>query len=190
MGDAEFNELATLFSVQQATDQVDPYAVLGVGRTATAGEIRAAYHDLATRYHPDRHQGNPLATLAGEKLTELNRAYEALSTPTEMSRPPRARTRAARAYQATTGEGIATPVERTPRKYGSLILLVALIPLVIRFGDATARTLRSFIVELLGGLALIEDSSVAAVVATLVLTVALLFRVRHKEAVKRGKTVA
>src|SRR3569832_2467849 len=59
----------------------DPYAVLGVARAATPAEIRAAYHALVAQYHPDRHQGNPLAALASEKLVELNVAYEALSDP-------------------------------------------------------------------------------------------------------------
>ena len=59
----------------------DPYAVLGVPRSASQGAIRAAYRALAAKYHPDRHQGNPLNDLAAEKLTELNRAYEILSDP-------------------------------------------------------------------------------------------------------------
>jgi curved DNA-binding protein CbpA len=59
----------------------DPYAVLGVPRNASQSEIRAAYRALAAKYHPDRHQGNPLNDLAAEKLTELNLAYEILSDP-------------------------------------------------------------------------------------------------------------
>jgi len=59
----------------------DPYAVLGVARHASLAEIRAAYRALAAKYHPDRHQGNPLNDLAAEKLAELNRAYEILSDP-------------------------------------------------------------------------------------------------------------
>ena len=57
------------------------YEVLGVSQTASAAEIRAAYHDLAARYHPDRHDGNALADLATEKLASLNAAYEVLSDP-------------------------------------------------------------------------------------------------------------
>jgi curved DNA-binding protein CbpA len=46
----------------------DPYSVLGVARTASDSEIRAAYHALVAKYHPDRYQGNPLEDLANEKL--------------------------------------------------------------------------------------------------------------------------
>lgn len=35
-------------------DRVDYYALLGVARSASADAIRAAFHDLARRYHPDR----------------------------------------------------------------------------------------------------------------------------------------
>jgi hypothetical protein len=64
-----------------STDDFDPYAVLGVPRTATEAEIRAAYRELVAKYHPDRHQGNPLEGLAAAKLAEINRAYEILSDP-------------------------------------------------------------------------------------------------------------
>lgn len=53
----------------------DPYAVLGVVRTATEHEIRAAYRALVARYHPDRHQDKPLKELASAKLAEINRAH-------------------------------------------------------------------------------------------------------------------
>ncbi|HET6147899.1 MAG TPA: J domain-containing protein [Polyangia bacterium] len=59
----------------------DPYAVLGVDRSATAAEIRAAYLALVARYHPDRHQGNPLEDLASQRIAEINQAYELLSDP-------------------------------------------------------------------------------------------------------------
>ena len=59
----------------------DPYSVLGVARTASDSEIRAAYRALVAKYHPDRHQGNPLEELAGARMTEINRAYEILSDP-------------------------------------------------------------------------------------------------------------
>ena len=42
-----------------STETQDPYSVLGVPRTATEAEIRAAYRALVAQYHPDRHQGNP-----------------------------------------------------------------------------------------------------------------------------------
>lgn len=57
------------------------YTLLGVAPNATAEEIRSAYLSQVARFHPDRHEGNPLAELAAEKLSELNRAYEVLSDP-------------------------------------------------------------------------------------------------------------
>ena len=57
----------------------DPYEVLGIGRNATAGEIKEAYKSLVKKYHPDKYQNNPLADLAQEKLKEVNEAYDYLT---------------------------------------------------------------------------------------------------------------
>ena len=55
---------------------MDPYKVLGVSPHATDEEVKAAYRDLARKYHPDNYQNNPLADLASEKMTEINQAYD------------------------------------------------------------------------------------------------------------------
>ena len=60
----------------------DLYDLLAVSRTATPAEIRDAYRALVTRFHPDKHTGNPLENLASEKVAQLNHAYEVLSDPT------------------------------------------------------------------------------------------------------------
>ncbi len=54
----------------------DPYSVLGVGRNATDDEIKNAYRELARKYHPDNYADNPLADLAGERMQEINNAYD------------------------------------------------------------------------------------------------------------------
>jgi molecular chaperone DnaJ len=56
----------------------DPYEVLGVGRHATADEIRTAFRKLAAKHHPDRNPNDPGAA---QRFKELNAAYQILSDP-------------------------------------------------------------------------------------------------------------
>ena len=54
----------------------DYYDVLGIGKTASADEIKKAYRKLAMQYHPDRNADNKEAA---EKFKEVCEAYEVLS---------------------------------------------------------------------------------------------------------------
>lgn len=54
----------------------DYYATLGVAKTATEKEIKAAFRKLARKYHPDV---NPGDAAAEERFKEINEAYEVLS---------------------------------------------------------------------------------------------------------------
>ncbi len=54
----------------------DYYEVLGVGKSASADEIKKAYRKLALQYHPDRNQGD---SSAEEKFKEAAEAYDVLS---------------------------------------------------------------------------------------------------------------
>lgn len=56
----------------------NPYEVLGIKEGASQDEIKAAYREQVKKYHPDKHQDNPLYELAEEKLQEINEAYEYL----------------------------------------------------------------------------------------------------------------
>src|SRR5690348_264705 len=50
----------------------DYYEILGVGKSASADEIKKAYRRLAVQYHPDKQGGSE------EKFKEINEAYEVL----------------------------------------------------------------------------------------------------------------
>lgn len=56
----------------------DFYETLGVPRTASEKEIRAAYRKLARKYHPDV---NPNDRAAETRFKEINAAHEVLSDP-------------------------------------------------------------------------------------------------------------
>ena len=55
----------------------DYYEVLGIGRDASASDIKSAYRKLALKYHPDRNPDNKAE--AEERFKEASEAYEVLS---------------------------------------------------------------------------------------------------------------
>ena len=61
----------------------DFYEALGVSRTASQMQIKAAFKKMAMRYHPDRNPGNKQAE---ETFKLLNEAYHTLSDPVKRSR--------------------------------------------------------------------------------------------------------
>ena len=52
----------------------DPYEVLGLAKTASAGEIKSAFRKLAKKYHPDQSK----EPRAKERFAEIGSAYEIL----------------------------------------------------------------------------------------------------------------
>lgn len=64
--------------MSERAEPPDHYATLGLDRRCSAEQIRAAYRQLARRFHPDL---NPGSAEAHERSQELNAAYEVLGDP-------------------------------------------------------------------------------------------------------------
>lgn len=58
----------------------DYYEILGIGKSASADEIKKAFRKLAVKYHPDKQGGDEA------KFKEANEAYEVLSNPDKRQR--------------------------------------------------------------------------------------------------------
>lgn len=56
----------------------DPYTVLGVPRSVSEKDLKAAYRKLAKAHHPDQNQDDPKAHA---KFSEISSAYDFLSDP-------------------------------------------------------------------------------------------------------------
>lgn len=79
-----------------STDRRDYYEILGVGRNASADEIKTAYRQLAVKYHPDR---NPDLPEAEDKFKEASEAYSVLADSDKRARYDRF------GHQGLGGEG-------------------------------------------------------------------------------------
>ncbi len=104
------------------------YTTLGVPRTATQEQIRAAYYELVARYHPDKYSGHPLQELASEKMALINHAYEVLSDPVRRQQYDEGLTPdPVEPYAARDG----TPAAARRSWPGLLLLAVAVIALIL-----------------------------------------------------------
>jgi curved DNA-binding protein CbpA len=63
----------------------DPYAVLGVSRSATLEEVKAAYRREALKWHPDRHP-EAERDAASARFKAVSEAYQTLSDASSRSR--------------------------------------------------------------------------------------------------------
>jgi curved DNA-binding protein CbpA len=115
--------------------KVDYYGVLGVGSTASQDEIQKAYHALAAKYHPDKHQGNELEDLAKEKLTQINAAFAVIGNPERRDRYDSTRRHGRASYPPEGAAGGKPGSEpQKPMRTGLYILLaVAGLLLALRF---------------------------------------------------------
>ena len=66
-----------------AVDYKDYYKILGLPKTATEKEIKAAYRSLARKYHPDVNSGDKSAE---DKFKDVGEAYDVLSDTDKRSK--------------------------------------------------------------------------------------------------------
>jgi DnaJ-class molecular chaperone len=66
-----------------AVEYKDYYKILGVPKTASEKEIKAAYRKLARKHHPDVNKNDPKAEA---RFKEINEANEVLSDPSKRQR--------------------------------------------------------------------------------------------------------
>lgn len=66
----------------QATESRDAYTVLGVDRNASTDEVKKAYRQLASKYHPDKvlHLGEEFRELAEKRFKEIQEAFRELTS--------------------------------------------------------------------------------------------------------------
>jgi uncharacterized membrane protein YkvA (DUF1232 family) len=65
---------------ESSPGEFDPFEVLNVRRGASPEEIKSAYREMLSKYHPDKvsHLGEDFQKIAHEKAIDIQKAYEAL----------------------------------------------------------------------------------------------------------------
>ena len=109
----------------------DYYAILQVHPRAEPEVIEAAYRRLSRKYHPDvRAQAD-----AGQRMRELNEAFEILGDPARRRAYDRQRSFGGRPASAPMPAGFPDLLKILPRYIGFAILVVVsirLLPLLLR----------------------------------------------------------
>lgn len=56
----------------------NPYEILGISKNSSDEEVKKAYKELVSKYHPDKveHLGDDFKKIAHEKFVEIKNAYE------------------------------------------------------------------------------------------------------------------
>ncbi len=86
----------------------NPYDVLGISSSASDDEVKEAYRNLATKYHPDSYAESPLKDVAVQKKKEIDEAFESIMNERRKRGPVQGQTVDASAtsnggYQAAGG---------------------------------------------------------------------------------------
>jgi curved DNA-binding protein CbpA len=175
-----------------AADDQDPYLVLGVARNATAGEIRAAYRTLGAKYHPDRHQGNPLEDLASQKMAEINRAYGVLSDPRLRRAYDEGKGRPGAGARPAGAGGMPDFVarRRASSRAVKLVAVISLLPFAFRFGGLIVRGLVAGGRALMEGLTIVRGTPVVLAAVLLAIVALLLALFRRRRTAARAKPKA
>ncbi len=76
LASADFQSIKAMF----VKDTESAYKILGISSSATDEEVKAAYREMAKKYHPDKvsHLGEEVKKAAEEKFQKVNEAYEAI----------------------------------------------------------------------------------------------------------------
>lgn len=83
----------------RANENFDPHKVLGLKQSASADDIRAAYHALSKKYHPDRYASSDLPQEVADYINtasrRINAAFDALKPVIAATRAAAAKNRRA-----------------------------------------------------------------------------------------------
>ena len=93
---------------------LDPYAVLGVARDASALQIARAHRRLAKAHHPDLNPGED-----AERMRRINEAWQILSVPTLRAAYDETRVRAGGGHWSTSRPIIRPATPSTTRTWAT-----------------------------------------------------------------------
>ena len=65
----------------------NPYDVLGINSSASDDEVKEAYRNLVTKYHPDSYAESPLKDVAVQKKKEIDEAFELIMNERRLHGP-------------------------------------------------------------------------------------------------------
>jgi DnaJ-class molecular chaperone len=118
----------------------DPYSVLGVSRSVSEKDLKAAYRKLAKANHPDQNQSDPKAQ---QKFAEISAAYDFLTDKEKKGAFDRGEIEADGTPKFAGFPGAGAGARRASAQAGSFSAEDILKEFMSGFGGAQARTGRS-----------------------------------------------